>query len=29
LIHARLRAWEGETQVFEHSWDERIARHLV
>ena len=29
VIKARLRAWEGDTQVFEHSWDEKIARHLV
>lgn len=29
VIHARLRAWEGETQVYEQSWDEKIPRHLV
>jgi len=23
VIKAHLRAWDGETEVFEHSWDEK------
>jgi len=29
VIAARLRAWEGETQVYEQTWEESSPRHLV
>lgn len=29
LVHANLRAWEGETLVHEQEWEERIPRVLV
>ena len=29
LVDARLEAWEGEQQVFERHWEERIARDQV
>lgn len=28
-MQARLRAWEGETLVFEREWDERVPRRFV
>jgi hypothetical protein len=29
LVDARLEAWEGEQQVFERQWEQRIARDQV